>query len=155
MTRGHRLSLAHQRTISQHGLGPGGGQGRARPPAAGREKTDLHRDRYPLDRRERASPGSGRISLRTLVPIRWVAIAGQALAILSPHAHYGLGFHLPLAPALAVVAGSVLLNLVLIVYRQVARRLGERYASLCLGYDILQLAILLYLTGGLQNPSLS
>ena len=33
-----------------------------------------------------------------------------------------------------------------------ARQLGERYAALCLGYDILQLAILLYLTGGLQNP---
>jgi two-component system, sensor histidine kinase RegB len=72
------------------------------------------------------------------------------LAILT--VHYGLGFHLPLAPALAIVAGSALLNLVLIVYRQSERRLGERSAALCLGYDILQLAILLYLTGGLQNP---
>ncbi len=94
--------------------------------------------------------GSGRISLRTLVPIRWVAIAGQALALLT--VHYGIGFHLPLVPALAVVAGSALLNVILIVHRQVARQLGERYAALCLGYDILQLAILLYLTGGLQNP---
>ncbi len=104
----------------------------------------------PLTAASEPAAGSGRISLRTLVPIRWVAIAGQALAILT--VHYGLGFHLPLVPALAVVAGSAFLNLVLIVYRQVARRLGERYASLCLGYDILQLAILLYLTGGLQNP---
>jgi two-component system sensor histidine kinase RegB len=94
--------------------------------------------------------GSGRISLRTLVPIRWVAIAGQALTIVI--VHYGLGFRLPLVPALAVVAGSALLNIVLIVHRQVARQLGERYAALCLGYDIFQLAILLYLTGGLQNP---
>ena len=94
--------------------------------------------------------GLGRISLRTLVPIRWVAIAGQALALLT--VHYGIGFHLPLLPALAVVAGSALLNVILIVHRQVARQLGERYAALCLGYDILQLAILLYLTGGLQNP---
>lgn len=94
--------------------------------------------------------GLGRISLRTLVPIRWVAIIGQALAILT--VHYAIGFHLPLAPTLAVVAGSALLNIVLIVHRQVARQLGERYAALCLGYDILQLAILLYLTGGLQNP---
>ena len=102
-----------------------------------------------LSASERA-PGSGRISLRILVPIRWVAILGQALAILT--VHFGLGFHLPLVPALAVVAGSALLNIVLIVHRQVARQLGERYAALCLGYDILQLAILLYLTGGLQNP---
>jgi two-component system, sensor histidine kinase RegB len=95
-------------------------------------------------------PESGRISLRTLVPIRWVAIAGQALTVLT--VHYGLGFHLPLAPSLAAVAASAFLNVVLMVRRQVARELSERYAGLCLGYDILQLAILLYLTGGLQNP---
>jgi two-component system, sensor histidine kinase RegB len=97
-----------------------------------------------------SDPQSGRISLRTLVPIRWVAIAGQALALLT--VHFGLGFHLPLIPALLVVAASALLNIVLIVRRQVARELSERYAALCLGYDLLQLAILLYLTGGLENP---
>jgi two-component system, sensor histidine kinase RegB len=95
-------------------------------------------------------PESGRINLHTLVPIRWVAVAGQTLAILT--VHYGLGFHLPLMPALAVVGASALLNILLIVRRQVARELSEPYAALCLGYDILQLAILLYLTGGLQNP---
>ena len=95
-------------------------------------------------------PLSGRISLRTLVPIRWVAIVGQALALLT--VHFGIGFHLPLMPALAVVAASAVLNVVLIIRRQVARELSERAAALCLGYDILQLAVLLYLTGGLQNP---
>jgi two-component system, sensor histidine kinase RegB len=95
-------------------------------------------------------PESGRISLRTLVPIRWLAIVGQALALLT--VHFGLGFHLPLMPAFLVVAASALLNVVLIVRRQVARELSERYAALCLGYDLLQLAVLLYLTGGLQNP---
>jgi two-component system sensor histidine kinase RegB len=79
-----------------------------------------------------------------------VAIAGQALTILI--VHYGLGFSLPLVPALGVVASSALLNLVLIVLRQWAARLGARDAALYLGYDILQLAVLLYLTGGLQNP---
>src|SRR5260370_39407391 len=92
--------------------------------------------------------GFGRISLRTLVPIRWVAIAGQALTILT--VHYGLGLALPLVPALALVAGSGLLNIVAVVHRQAATRLGERDTSLYLGYDILQLALLLYLTGGLQ-----
>jgi two-component system sensor histidine kinase RegB len=94
--------------------------------------------------------GFGRISLRTLVPIRWVAIAGQAVTILI--VHYGLGYRLPLLPALGVVASSALLNAILILLRQAAARLGERDAALCLGYDIMQLAILLYLTGGLQNP---
>jgi two-component system, sensor histidine kinase RegB len=93
---------------------------------------------------------SGPISLRTLVFIRWVAIAGQALTILI--VHYGLDFSLPILQALAVVASSACLNLVLIVHRQWAARLGERDAALYLGYDILQLAVLLYLTGGLQNP---
>src|SRR5260370_1807310 len=95
--------------------------------------------------------GFGRISLRTLVPIRWVAIAGQALTILT--VHYGLGFALPLVPALAVVAGSGLLNIVLIVHRQAATRPGERDPSLYLAYDILHPPVLPYLPAGLQNPS--
>jgi two-component system sensor histidine kinase RegB len=93
---------------------------------------------------------SGPINLRTLILIRWIAIAGQASTILI--VHYGLGFRLPLLPALGVVASSALLNLVLIVLRQWAARLGARNAALYLGYDVLQLAVLLYLTGGLQNP---
>ena len=96
------------------------------------------------------SEPSSPISLRTLILIRWVAIAGQASTILI--VHYGLGFGLPVVPALAVVASSALLNLVLIVHRYWAARLGERDAALYLGYDTLQLAVLLFLTGGLQNP---
>jgi len=97
-----------------------------------------------------AWPGFGRISLRTLVPIRWVAIAGQALTLVI--VHFGLGYRLPLLPAFGIVACSALLNIFLILHRQAATRLGERDAALYLGYDILQLAALLYLTGGLQNP---
>jgi two-component system, sensor histidine kinase RegB len=91
-----------------------------------------------------------RISLRRLVLIRWVAIAGQAVTLLV--VHYAFDFHLPLLPALAVVGCSVLLNLFIILYRRTATRLGEREAAFFLGYDLLQLGLLLYLTGGLQNP---
>jgi two-component system sensor histidine kinase RegB len=94
--------------------------------------------------------GFDRISLRRLVLIRWVAIAGQAVALLV--VHYAFGFHLPLLPALAVVGCSVVLNLLITLYRRAATRLGEREAALFLGYDLLQLGLLLYLTGGLQNP---
>ena len=99
-----------------------------------------------------ATPEAGfsRISLRSLVPIRWLAVAGQALALVT--VHYALGFHLPLVPALAVVAASVLLNLVHTVHRQRATRYGERDAAVFLGFDTLQLTALLYLTGGLHNP---
>ena len=91
-----------------------------------------------------------RISLRRLVLIRWVAVAGQGLALLV--VHFGLGFELPIGPAFGVVACSVLLNLVFLFYRRAATRLGEGEAAAYLGYDLLQLAVLLYLTGGLQNP---
>src|SRR5260221_9674961 len=91
-----------------------------------------------------------RISLRRLVLIRWVAIAGQAIALLI--VHYGFDFRVPLLPAFLVVSASVALNLFITFYRRVATRLGEREAAFFLGYDLLQLGLLLYLTGGLQNP---
>ena len=53
--------------------------------------------------------GFDRISLRRLVLIRWIAVAGQAVTLLV--VHYFFDFHLPLLPAFAVVFASVLLNL--------------------------------------------
>ena len=91
-----------------------------------------------------------RISLRRLVLIRWVAIAGQAVTLLT--VHYALAFRLPLLPAFGVVGCSVGLNLFISLARRSATRLGEREAAAFLGYDLLQLGLLLYLTGGLQNP---
>ncbi len=91
-----------------------------------------------------------RISLRRLVLIRWVAIAGQAVTLLV--VHYAFDFPLPLLPAFAIVGCSVVLNLFITLYRRAATRLGEREAAFFLGYDLLQLGLLLYLTGGLQNP---
>jgi two-component system sensor histidine kinase RegB len=91
-----------------------------------------------------------RISLRRLVLIRWVAIAGQAITLLV--VHYAFGFRLPLLLCFAVVGCSVGLNLFATLFRRVATRLGEREAAFFLGYDLLQLGLLLYLTGGLQNP---
>jgi len=66
--------------------------------------------------------------------------------------HYAFDFRVPLLPAFAVVGGSVLLNLFITLYRRTATRLGEREAAFFLGYDLLQLGVLLYLTGGLHNP---
>ena len=65
-----------------------------------------------------------RISLRPLVLIRWVAIAGQAVTLLI--VHYAFDFRVPLLPAFAVVGCSVALNLFVTLYRRVATRLGER-----------------------------
>lgn len=100
--------------------------------------------------REFGGTSRGWVRLRTLVLIRWVAVFGQLMAILL--VHFGLGFSLPLIPALAAVAASAMLNVVVSLRYATATRLRSREATLYLGYDIVQLATLLFLSGGLTNP---
>ena len=92
----------------------------------------------------------GRLGLRTLILIRWIAVAGQTVTILV--VHMGFEFSLPLAACLSVVALTALSNLMLSVRMPVRARLGDVGATLLLGFDMLQLSMLLYLTGGLDNP---
>lgn len=92
----------------------------------------------------------GRVRLRTLAFIRWVAIAGQATTLVV--VHVGLGYELPIWPALLLVGASALVNIWAILGRPAPARLGDREAAFYLGFDLLQLAGLLYLTGGLNNP---
>jgi two-component system sensor histidine kinase RegB len=94
--------------------------------------------------------GERRLRLRTLILIRWIAIVGQAFTIAV--VQFSLGFELPLWPLFAAVGLSALINLGLSFSFGATTRLTERGAALLLGYDILQLAFLLALTGGLQNP---
>jgi len=89
------------------------------------------------------------LRLDTMIRLRWLAIAGQTVAILVISA---LGLSLPIAACLAVVALSAWLNLALRLRNPGARRLSDSGAAWLLAYDILQLAALLYLTGGLANP---
>ncbi|WP_051660930.1 ActS/PrrB/RegB family redox-sensitive histidine kinase [Bosea sp. 117] len=90
------------------------------------------------------------LRLDTLVRLRWLAVAGQTLAIVI--VQWPLGFSLPIGACLAVVALSAWLNLALRLRNPGARRLSDGEAAWLLAYDILQLGALLYLTGGLSNP---
>ena len=92
----------------------------------------------------------GMLRLRTLVRLRWLAIVGQAGAVLG--VHFVLGFPLPLGLCLAVIALSAWLNIFLTIRWRKSVRLHESHAGLLLVYDVAQLAVLLYLTGGLENP---
>lgn len=92
----------------------------------------------------------GRVTLRTLILIRWIAVIGQLATVAS--VQLVMGFPLPLGPVLAAIGASVLLNLVAMAQRGGRLRLADRDAALYLGYDMLQLTLLLYLTGGLANP---
>jgi two-component system sensor histidine kinase RegB len=90
------------------------------------------------------------VRLQSLVRLRWLAVGGQVAAVLVVST--ALRFPLPMGPVLAVIALSAWLNLFLSMRWRSNLRLDDRYAALLLGYDILQLAALLYLTGGLENP---
>ncbi|MGD8310597.1 MAG: ActS/PrrB/RegB family redox-sensitive histidine kinase [Chromatiales bacterium] len=89
------------------------------------------------------------VRLRALVAIRWIAVAGQLLTVLA--VRFGLGFEFPFWPALATVGVSAAINLYLML-RPPRAQLSDQEAAWFLGFDILQLGVLLYLTGGLENP---
>lgn len=90
------------------------------------------------------------LRLDTLVRLRWLAVAGQTATLIG--VHFGMGFPLPLWPSLAIVALTALTNIVLRARKPRPQRLNERQSALILGFDIVQLALLVYLTGGLANP---
>jgi len=97
-----------------------------------------------------AALGASGVRVRTLVAIRWLAIAGQTLA-------FGivagiLGYKVPLLAAGAAMLASAILNVgLLMVYPRSARLVGSE-ALLHLAFDLVQLGVLLFLTGGLVNP---
>ena len=86
----------------------------------------------------------------TLVGLRWLAIAGQTSGVLI--VHFAMGYPLPLLECLALIALSVLVNLLLTARFGAGLRLSPRFAAMQLAYDCVQLGGLLALTGGLQNP---
>jgi two-component system sensor histidine kinase RegB len=90
------------------------------------------------------------LRLRTLVLLRWVAIAGQVAAVL--WVAYGLHFHTPVAWCLLVIAAAAWMNLSVSLSWPGVRLAGEREATLQLAFDLVELTVLLDLTGGLSNP---
>jgi two-component system sensor histidine kinase RegB len=112
--------------------------------------TDIALDTPDTDAARPIRAEHGRISLRTLVIMRWITVAGQALTLL--FVHLALGFTLPLQIALGVVAASAAVNVVVMIQRPATIRLGDRDATMYLAFDIVQLGALLCLTGGLLNP---
>jgi two-component system sensor histidine kinase RegB len=92
----------------------------------------------------------GRVRLRTLSNLRWLAIAGQSAALFL--VYFAFGYSLPLGYCAIAIAVSAVLNIVLALRYPASHRLANREASYYLAFDVLQLAALLYLTGGTTNP---
>ena len=90
------------------------------------------------------------LRLRTLVLLRWAAIAGQTAVVL--WVAFGLGLKLPLTWCLGVIALAAWMNLSLTLAWPGMRLAGKREAVVQLAFDIVEITGLLALTGGLQNP---
>jgi two-component system sensor histidine kinase RegB len=92
----------------------------------------------------------GRVRLGTLNNLRWLAVVGQAVALLV--VRLVLNFDFPVLLAASPIAASAVLNIILAIAYPAAKRLSAREATAFLAYDIVQLAALLFFTGGIENP---
>ena len=90
------------------------------------------------------------VRLRTLIVLRWIAIGGQLTAIFAAQSVFGIVLDVGLC--YLAVGAAVIANLVAIFIYPENKRLSEEAVLLMLVFDITQLAFLLYLTGGLNNP---
>ncbi|MDO5632543.1 MAG: ActS/PrrB/RegB family redox-sensitive histidine kinase [Paracoccus sp. (in: a-proteobacteria)] len=87
------------------------------------------------------------IRARTLILLRWMAVAGQAAAVAGALA---LGVLFPVVPVALLIAAAAVLNLWLVM--RGPQRMSPRAVLGQLGFDLVQLSALLALTGGIANP---
>jgi two-component system sensor histidine kinase RegB len=86
---------------------------------------------------------------KTLVNLRWIAIIGQLAAI--NFVYFFLKLNLPIVETHIVIFIGFITNIIL-QFNIRNNQLKDSYASFFLFFDLLQLSILLYLTGGIFNP---
>src|SRR5260221_12110208 len=75
---------------------------------------------------------------------------GRAPAVLV--VYFGLDYELPIWACLGVIALAAWLNVTLRIRFPMAQRLEPDRAVWLLAFDTAELAVLLFFTGGLQNP---
>src|SRR4030081_1986004 len=90
------------------------------------------------------------VRLDTILRLRWLAVLGQLAAIFV--VAQGPQVDGPAVPCVTIVGLSALLNLALQIAFDPMQRLEPAYAAALLALNIVELAGLLYFTGGLQNP---
>ena len=94
----------------------------------------------------------GRLRVRTLVNLRWMVLGGETLLLAV--AGFGLHFQAPYVLCIAVIAAGAWLNLLTAVVSPGQRVFGDSEAAAQLGLDIIQISVLVGLTGGTANPFL-
>ena len=86
---------------------------------------------------------------KTLVNLRWIALIGQFIAI--NFVYFFLKLNLPIIETHIIILIGFITNIVL-QFKIKTNQLKDLNSALFLTYDLLQLSILLYLTGGIFNP---
>ncbi len=86
---------------------------------------------------------------RTLVILRWIALIGQYLSI--GIVFFILGFELPFFYCSVIIILGVITNFYL-QFAEKSNQLSNIKSSFYLLYDLIQLSLLLFLTGGVTNP---
>ncbi len=86
---------------------------------------------------------------KTLVYLRWIAIFGQIIAV--NLVFFILGLEFPILLAFLVIFVGFITNFYL-QFGIKTIRIKDFHASFFLVYDLVQLSLLLYLTGGISNP---
>ena len=85
----------------------------------------------------------------TYVNLRWIAFIGQILSIFI--VEFILNFKFNYLPCLAIIFLGVLTNIIL-QFKVKQNQIGNNLSLIYLMYDILQLGLLFYFTGGITNP---
>ena len=93
---------------------------------------------------------SNKILLSNLVKIRWIAITGQLFAIFT--VYFYLKIPIPILSCLIIVLASIIINILSSFNKRINNYLSDNESFYYLLFDTCQLAILLYLTGGIYNP---
>ena len=94
--------------------------------------------------------GDSLIDPKALVLIRWLALSGQTLALVC--VFFFLDFQAPFFSALGIILVGVAVNVWQARRTRHLTQISAGELLLALSFDVIQLAGLLYLTGGLTNP---
>ena len=90
------------------------------------------------------------IKPKTLVNLRWLAIVGQSVAIAVTALLLGLTFNVE--ACLIIILFSCIVNLTSSIYFRAEKRLSALKTFLFLSFDLTQISLLLYFSGGITNP---
>ena len=86
---------------------------------------------------------------KTLVILRWIAIAGQLITI--NFVYFILDFSFPFFYCTIIIFLGIVTNIFL-QFKEKRNLLSDFSSTIYLAYDLIQLAILIFLTGGITNP---